>query len=717
LRKNRVDSVAAPRSRATKRTGRRVEITGKQKDAHVAWAREARERGDFCHPPRSFPEDVREWRERLTDRALAEVETFPATRGLSRDEVRAKIDEGLGEIREIARLLELVHGSPRLGNKNDPVDELVYIILSRKTRESAYQATYDALKRRFARWEDLLAADRSEVAEIIGSGGLGEKKTVSLFGALEELRTRFGKCTLAPARRWTDDKLEQFLCSLPELSRKSAYCVMMYSMGRKVFPVDTHVGRVLQRVGIFSQLGLSLDGQDHKQLQGSLADVVPPNLRYSLHVNLVTHGRDICLAQSPACDRCEIRNFCRTYRERSAATEESGSKPLVIDLFAGAGGLSEGFVRAGFRLAGVLDSDPVALRTHRFNHPALRDDAVICRDIRDVKAAELKRLLRGKRLDVLIGAPPCQGFSMVGFRSKMTRTGYRLAGDERNELFEFFIDAALQLEPTLVLMENVPGMRTARRDDVSYLDAARRMLERGGYRATIWKLNATAFGVPQDRTRCFLVASRGRTLPAPPPEEYQDLRQHFDVDALPPVTLDEALAGMPPVTAGAGTAVTRKQLESEDPRARRYLAKFKLLGSSSLLYNHFARYNNARDLELYALLRPGEDSVHAVERHGRADLMRYRKDVFDDKYARMRGDRPSKTIVAHLAKDGNGYIHPREVRSITVREAARLQSFRDDYVFCGSPSDQWVQVGNAVPPLMSEIIARRFLRVLEGERR
>jgi DNA (cytosine-5)-methyltransferase 1 len=681
-----------------------------------AWLLDGRERGDFCHPPRSFPDDVRDWRERLAERALASADTFSAVQSMSRDEVRARIDEGLAELREIARILEFIHSSPMLGNKSNPVDELVYIILSRKTRESAYQNAYTSLKKAFPRWEALLDSAPSKVKKIVSSGGLGAKKTASLFGALRTLKDRFGRCTLAPAKSWPDDELERFLRTLPEVSAKSAYCVMMYSMGRKVFPVDTHVGRVIQRLGIFRQLGLSLEGQNHKQLQASLAELIPPNLRYSLHVNLVAHGRATCTARRPSCDACELRNFCRTYRDKSARLEETSGKPAVIDLFAGAGGLSEGFARAGYWIAGVLDNDDVALRTHRLNHPAIRDDALLARDVREVKASDLKRLLRGRRLEVLIGAPPCQGFSTVGFRSKITRTGYRLARDKRNELFEYFVDAALQLRPSLVLMENVPGMRTARRDDVSYLDAAKRMLERGGYRATIWKLNATAFGVPQDRTRCFLVASRGRVLPPPPVAEYQDVHRNVDVDALPPVKLDEALIGMPPIDAGTGTAVDTWPPLGADDRLRRYLAKFKLLSTSPLIYNHFARYNNERDLALYALLRPGEDSVHAVQNHGRTDLMRYRRDVFDDKYARLRGDRPSKTIVAHLAKDGNGYIHPREVRSLTVREAARIQSFRDDYAFCGSPSDQWTQVGNAVPPLMSEAIARSFLRLLGGDR-
>lgn len=215
----------------------------------------------------------------------------------------------------------------------------------------------------------------------------------------------------------------------------------------------------------------------------------------------------------------------------------------------------------------------------------------------------------------------------------------------------------------------------------------------------------------------FLVAAMGASLPVQPREEYQDFtaRSH-DPDALPAITFDEATFDLPPRTANGGAVVDlwRARPPHDDPRFRRYLRRFRLTSASRLLFNHTVRYHNERDLELYALLAPGEDSVHALERHQRADLMRYRVDVFDDKYARLRGDRPSKTIVSHLAKDGNGYIHPHQVRSISFREAARLQSFHDEYVFCGSPTDQWVQLGNAVPPVLGEAIGRSFMAVLQA---
>lgn len=647
---------------------------------------------------------------------------FPkAKRRAARDEIRRLIDLGLSEIREVTRILELLHGSPDLGNKKDPIDELVYIILSRKTREDAYSTGFDALKGRFRKWDDLLDARPSDVAALVGGGGLGAKKTRSLFGALGALRARFGSCTLRPALRWTNEELEAFLCELPEVSRKTAYCVMMYSMGRQVFPVDTHVGRVLQRVGVFFDLGVDLDGLDHKKLQAVLADLVPPNLRYSLHVNLVVHGRETCRSVSPDCGACELRGLCNHYRREAASVAGASDSPTFIDIFSGGGGMSEGFCRAGYRPLAAVDLDEVALKTLWLNHPALPRENAIARDIREVRASDIKRIVGRRPLDVLVGAPPCQGFSSVGHRSKPRATGYRVLGDDRNYLYQHLVDLALQLRPRLFLMENVPGMNTVKKGDLTFLqDAARRLERGGGYRTSVWELTATALGVPQDRTRCFLVASREGVLPIAPQGEYQDVRRpNFDPDALDSVTLDEALLGIPPVKAGTGTAVEKLgKLDVDERRARRYLLKFGLLRRGApLIYNHHARYQNDRDLELYSLLRPGENSIDAIGVHGRADLMRYRTDVFTDKYARLRGDRPCKTIVSHLAKDGNGYIHPREVRGITPREAARVQSFRDDYVFCGAPSDQWVQVGNAVPPVVSEAIARSFRRVLGMNKR
>ena len=263
----------------------------------VPWPPEPSERCDFYHRTRAFPEDVQAWRKRFVARVMENCQVFPGVpRGATHEEIRALVDEGIAFLREISRLTALLYGSPRLGNKEDPVDELVYIILARKTREDAYQQTFDALKRSFATWDELLDAPRRSVVQLVHSGGLSEKKTLSLFGALSKLKETFGSCTLEPARAWPDEKLEAFLCSLPEISRKSAYCIMMYSFGRRVFPADTHVGRVLARVGPYRELGLSLDGLDHKKLQAMLADLVPPTLRYSLHVNLLVHGREVCRA-------------------------------------------------------------------------------------------------------------------------------------------------------------------------------------------------------------------------------------------------------------------------------------------------------------------------------------------------------------------------------------------------------------------------------------
>ena len=678
------------------------------------WPFEGPERQDFLHRPRAFPESVKDWRKRVT---LVLEESVLATADDA--DGRALVDSVTTRAREVDWILRTLHGTPSLGNHGDPVDELVYIALSRKTREAAYQASFEALKSAYPAWEDALAAGADEIAGVIAGCGLEEKKARGIVTALELLVETFGSCTLEPAREWPDDELLRFLCSMPEIEKKSAFCVMMYSLGRAVFPVDAHVHRVLGRLGLFEAFGVDLEAMDHKRAQRELEDLVPPPLRHSLHVNLVVHGREICKARKPACEECELARFCSHRRAELHAAVEASETPRVVDLFCGAGGLSRGFERAGCHTVVGADLDEAALRTYRLNRPAIADEAVLCENLEEIPPGKLLELCGGRSPEILTGAPPCQGFSQAGHRSRSSANGYQSTGDERNYLYECVAAAAAELKPRLLLLENVPGMKSAKQMTMSFIEHAASRIEEvtnHEYETTIWRLNATEFGVPQDRTRYFIVGwRRGHVAPAMPAADYQDRSSRdYDLDALPPITLHEAIHDLPPLEAGEGETVTRLELARDDKLDRRYLKKFGMR-RSSLLYGHSVRFHNERDIELYGLLEPGEDSVHAVEKHGRADLMRYRTDVFDDKYSRLRPDRPSKTIVAHLAKDGNGYIHPTQSRSITHREAARIQSFEDDYVFCGTPSQQWTQLGNSVPPVMGEAIARSFRRALDVE--
>lgn len=248
-------------------------------------------------------EEERIWFQRLLERFN------PGSKGLNEEHSR-RSENGLERLIAIDDLLSKEYRTPHLENKDDPLDELVYIILSRRTREAAYQAGFEALKSRFRRWDELLEADQTTVEETIRFSGLGEKKATSIKGALGALADRFGSCTLEPVRSWTDDEVMELLCSLPEVGPKSASCVMMWSLQRAAFPVDAHVGRVLERVGIWSEVGLSLKGAGHKAKQAILADLVPPSIRRSLHVNALVHGRNICKPKRPRCDGCMIASLC-----------------------------------------------------------------------------------------------------------------------------------------------------------------------------------------------------------------------------------------------------------------------------------------------------------------------------------------------------------------------------------------------------------------------
>ena len=259
------------------------------------------------------------WREYI----LAELER-QTPRGTQMDRKRV-LDELSARLLSIARTVADTYGTPDLGNKPAPVDELVYIILSRRTREGAYQAAYEALKARYPAWEQLVDAPEKEIEGTIRSSGLGRRKAQSLKQALGALIARFGSCTLEPTRSWDDEETRVCLCTLPEIGPKSAACVMMCSLDRPAFPVDAHVGRVLERLGVFRVLGMELAGTDHKVKQRLLWNAVPPALRYSLHVNLLVHGRVTCLPRKPRCGSCVIADACVSLCATQSASGLSAS--------------------------------------------------------------------------------------------------------------------------------------------------------------------------------------------------------------------------------------------------------------------------------------------------------------------------------------------------------------------------------------------------------
>jgi endonuclease III len=277
-------------------------------------------------PIRSYNElGLSAWEEHIAwrERAVARVQSSGG-RATSLRRSSAAVDQLAVDLLRIGVWLGESYGTPDLGNKSDPVDELVYIILARRTREGAYQAAYHALKSRYARWEELAEAPTDKVEEVVRFSGLGGRKAQSLKLALGALIERFGRCTLEPTRSWTDQETQDFLCTLPEIGAKSAACVMVCALERPAFPVDAHVGRVLERMEIFRAVGIDLGGVDHKVKQRLLWDAVPPALRYPLHVNLLVHGRAACLPRRPRCSGCPISSDCAHGARASLESSRTG---------------------------------------------------------------------------------------------------------------------------------------------------------------------------------------------------------------------------------------------------------------------------------------------------------------------------------------------------------------------------------------------------------
>jgi DNA (cytosine-5)-methyltransferase 1 len=394
--------------------------------------------------------------------------------------------------------------------------------------------------------------------------------------------------------------------------------------------------------------------------------------------------------------RTERSAILRLGAHRDAARTESfrrwvarQRRPLAIDLFSGCGGLSVGLEQAGFAVILSVDNDPWALETHRHNLPG----AAIDLDLSDPERVDiLLRLLNGLSIDLVAGGPPCQPFSRAG-RSKLrdlVRDGVRSAKDERTELWQAFISIVERLRPAAMMLENVPDMALG--DEVAIARAMTQRLEKSGYDVQMRLVDSWRLGVPQHRQRFILIAMRDGQKFTWPPEQKK-------------ITLREAIGDLPLLRGGQGRA--------EMPAGRAFSAFQRLaraeMNGKSVVFDHVTRPVRADDREAFRMMKPGT-LYGDLPKH----LRRYRDDIFDDKYNRLSWDNVSRSITAHIAKDGYWYIHPSESRTLTVREAARIQTFPDNFRFAGNRTHAFRQIGNAVPVALAAAIGRQIARALRG---
>ena len=413
-------------------------------------------------------------------------------------------------------------------------------------------------------------------------------------------------------------------------------------------------------------------------------------------------------------------------------------KLATIDIFAGGGGLSEGFCRAGFDIINHVEQDRHAAETlktrimffllkerglkkeyynylygriHRkdliskYNLGNLIDNNVIQQEISKrtindiIQRVNLSMKMRSlKNIDVLIGGPPCQAYSLVG----RARDPYKMEHDKRNYLYKYYVEFLKELNPEIFIFENVPGILSA--GNGKLFDDIQKYMDNVGYEINYRILNSADFMVLQNRKRVILIGwKKGNNFGYP---SFERIEHNYRVEYV----LDD----MPTLKAGEGNEAARDYKIND---INDYLRKTRIRTKSDKVINHVARSHRKVDLEIYK---------YAINKYLKGERLKYtdlpeklqfhknRKSFLDRFKVLDQNASASHTVVAHIAKDGHYYIHPdiNQLRSLTVREVARLQSFPDNYKFEGSRTAQFIQVGNAVPPLMAEIIARKVKEIL-----
>lgn len=376
---------------------------------------------------------------------------------------------------------------------------------------------------------------------------------------------------------------------------------------------------------------------------------------------------------------------------------KQGGARLAADLFSGAGGLSRGLEDAGFRVVFGADADPFANRTHAHHFAGMSVDW----DLSD--AANVTRvadLCRRAGVDLIAGGPPCQPFSRAG-RSKIrhrVQAGLRDPHDERRDLWRSFLEVVSLVRPAAVIMENVPDMALDR--EMFILRSMVEELEQLGYSVEERVVETWRYGVPQLRQRLIMVALHNNVSFQWPEESDQKVTVWDAIGDLP-----EVEGGWRPAGGADGWAPYEQPLTSFQAEIRTGIAS----EDSHKVFDHITRPVRDDDRVVFETMTSKTKYTDLDAEH-----QRYRTDIFDDKYNRLDADDLSRTITAHIAKDGYWYIHPNQPRTLTVREAARLQTFPDSFRFDGPPSAAFRQIGNAVPPRLGHVLGQAVLDSLDA---
>lgn len=394
--------------------------------------------------------------------------------------------------------------------------------------------------------------------------------------------------------------------------------------------------------------------------------------------------------------------------KRKIIQEKSNKKtgPRTVDFFCGAGGLSLGFSQEGFQVDLANDYEDVCIETFRYNHPEVPDDRVILGDIRNI-VDHIEDYINDE-IDIVIGGPPCQGFSSANQQ--------RIVDDPRNDLYKYYLKAISKIAPKFVVMENVKGMLPYAEQVVE--DYKNIRVKRGNktfsYSVDCKVLVSNDFGVAQKRQRLIFIAIRNdisEKRKITPSEIFQEIENSYSKSKSH--VLRDALEYIKPLDAPriknmteVDDEITGKKVDVNQFQGNEnsYLKLINDGRKIEYVFNHKARYTNDINYEIYGTLEQGEDGTSEKIKH--VMPYKHRNHIFKDKYFKLIEDKPSRTITAHLKMDCHSHIHPRQVRSITPREAARIQSFPDDYVFLGAYLKTYMQIGNAVPPVMARGIAK-----------